>query len=92
MSEPEANGRVTLALVQQSIVNLSEQVEALSQRVITRQDEHERRLRAAEDWCTKSAEKWEGHAETHKTERGIAAGAIALGTTVASAIGVWFKS
>jgi hypothetical protein len=92
MTDLEANGRVTLALVQSDVRYLIGRVDDLTKRVVERQEEQEGRLRATESWCTKSAEKWEGHAETHRTERGIAAGAITLATAVASAIGISFKS
>ena len=72
-----ADETVTLAVIGNKLDNLTEQVAAW-------RSDQECRLRVVERTCNESEERWRGHADTHKTERGITATVGVVVTAVLS--------
>lgn len=87
----EDNGKVTLAVLNNNVVHLTDEVRALRVDLCKRQDDQESRLRGVEAWKTTSEERWKQHERDH-TELDIKkwlGDAIAL--VSAAAIGVFVK-
>jgi hypothetical protein len=74
MTEANANGRVTLAVVQNEVHHVRQDIQALRRDILGKLDDHEDRIRAIE-----RVSPWRSVAEA--VTGGIAVIAIALGLT-----------
>lgn len=87
----DPNGKVTLAVLNNNVVHLTNAVNALREDVCKKQADVEGRLRGVEAWKTTSEERWKQHEKDH-VELDIKkwlGDAIAL--VSAAAIGVFVK-
>jgi hypothetical protein len=67
MTEATDNGKVTLAILNTNLLHLTNEVKALRDDICTDVRDHETRLRSVEFWRTTSQEKWDAHAEVHRS-------------------------
>ena len=91
MAQDDGNGRVTMAVLNNNVLHLTNEVKALREDVCRQQVDHENRLREVEAWSTTSRERWTQHERDH-TDLNLKkwAGDL-LALITAAAIGVFVK-
>lgn len=90
MAEPTpTNGtKITLAVLNNNILHLTNDVAALRADVCAKQKDQETRLRVIEGWGATAQEKWRQHEEDHKGENVKNWAADIIGTIAAAVAGI----
>jgi len=83
------NGKVSMAVLKNEIGHLTEAVQALQKEVRGWTTMCDSRVRELEQYREGSEERWAGHKELHKTERGVLGVASLIGNAIAGVVGIF---